>query len=383
MVLALPKISTNYIFLLPIFVILFTLWINVDFAEGQMCGKTCTAAKAKNMTVTEYREWLSGTSTSKNAAQTYINHFKNINYISIRVSEACLISGTCPTYKELADLYDNSNRYLSGDFVYNNDTKTWKRESPKMTNAFEYYKFTNMPWIVWVNPDDYTWDRTKQIVIESELRYHDRRDVIENQIRIEYEGLNVDDCKTATIGWKNNGSEILLDLLNHFYSNCKEPLEFDPTVEIFMESKIFEDCDRECFYFKEQFKESIKVDQILEMQRWEEKYCSDIDNKITDTSDYDRNKKECDRIKTILGKDVKTDQKCYGIYCKVIDEYKNNNKTYEEQRAERLKQLEEIQECKKYQIWDEVKEEGKYRRLNYDCNDDEERTEYLKIMRTK
>ncbi len=350
-------------------------------AEGAMCGKTCQAAKAKNMTVTEYREWLDNPKSVDTSF--FFNNDRGHNFISIRISNSCKALDYCPTHKELADQFDNSNRYLSGDFFFDNVTETWKRENPLMYNDFEYYKYMNMEWVVWVNPSDYTWDRTKQIVIEPQLHYIDRRDGYENQVRIEYEGLNVDNCDSATIGWKNNGTYILLDVLNHFYSNCRTPLEYDPTREIFIESRIFEDCDKECFYHREQFQRELKVDQLISMEEWEKQHCNDEKvSEYTDITSYDRNKAECDRIRSTLDLDSKDDKKtCYGIYCENEPD-KKELKTTAEKRAERLKELEEIQECKELQIWDEVKEEGKYRRLNYDCEDEEERNEYLKIMRS-
>ena len=305
------------------------------------------------------------------------------NYISIQISKSCQISGSCPTYKELADMYDNSDKYLSGGFYLNNDTGFWEREEPPIFNSFEYYRFMNLPWLVFVDPDDYTWDRSKQIVIHSSLVYQDSRDIFENQIMTQYVGLKMDQCKSASIGWANNGSEILIDVLNYFYKKCKGTLDYDPKVEIFINSTIFPDCDRQCFLYKDLLKKELKVDQILELEAWERANCDDEkENKYTDLTDYETNKEECDRITIALGEDVDDDDdKCYGIYCDRDDEKKDDkDKTASELRFERLRDLEEIQDCKEDQIWDEVRHDGAYRRTLFDCEDEEEREEYYDVV---
>ena len=306
------------------------------------------------------------------------------NYISIQISKSCQISGSCPTYKELADLYDNSDKYLSGDFYFNNATGLWEREEPPIFNSFEYYRFMNLPWLVFVDPDDYTWDRSKQIVIHSSLVYQDSRDIFENQIMIQYVGLKMDRCKSASIGWNNNGSEILIDVLNYFYKKCKGSLDYDPKVEIFINSTIFPDCDRQCFLYKDLLKKELKVDQILEFEAWERENCDDEkENKYTDLTDYETHKEECDRITIALGEEVDDDDvTCYGIYCDREDEKKKDDKdkTPLEIRYDRLRDLEEIQDCKEEQIWDEERHAGTYRRLLFDCEDEEEREEYYNVV---
>jgi len=320
--------------------------------------------------------------TIEKQQEDWLDLQKTRNYIAIQISKTCQISGTCPTYKELADLYDNSDKYLSGDFYLNNNTGLWEREEPPIYKSFEYYRFMNLPWIVFVDPDDYTWDRSKQIVIHSELLYQDRRDIFENQILIQYVGLKMDGCKSASIGWTNQGEQILLDVLNYFYSKCKSHLDYDPRIETFINSTIFPDCDRLCFHFKDLLKKEMRVDQILEMEKWEERFCSDDDESdYTSITSYDRNKEECDRIKISLGGEVDDDDEpCYGIYCDRDEEKDDKTKTALELRQERLRDLQQIQDCKEEQIWDEIRIEGGYRRVLYDCDDEEEREEYMDII---
>lgn len=364
-------------------------------AEAEFCAATCQARKAGEDTT---KTTVKSTSTTKakcygiycdkdkdgdnDSIKKYENAIKNKNFIAIKISQTCQKSGTCPTIKELADTYDNSDKFLSGDFYFDENEQKWKRENPPIYNVFEIYKFMNLPWVVFVSPDDYTWDRSKKILIESQLRYVDNRDKIENQVRVEYEGLSMDGCKSATIGWMNNGSDILLDVLNHFYSNCKQPIEYDPRVEIFMNSTIFPGCDQDCFYFKEQFKRELKADHLISVERWEKENCKDDDDtKYTDLTSYDRNKDECDRIRASLDLDDDDDEPCYGIYCEDKRKAeKTEAKTAFEIRQERIKELEEIQQCKEDQIWDEERHNGSYRRLLFDCEDDEERQEYYDVV---
>ncbi|NIQ14723.1 MAG: hypothetical protein GTO02_10090 [Candidatus Dadabacteria bacterium] len=346
-------------------------WAVIDFAAGE---KDCYGI---------YCDRDDGEIDLEKQQEIWDDIQRTRNYIAIQISKSCQISGTCPTYKELADMYDNSDKYLSGDFYLNNRTGLWEREEPPIFNSFEYYRFMNLPWIVFVDPDDYTWDRSKQIVIHSDLVYQDSRDVFENQILTQYVGLKMDGCKSASIGWTNDGETILFEVLNYFYKKCKGSLDYDPKVEIFVNSTIFPDCDRECFYYKDLLKKELKVDQRLELEAWEKANCDDEkENKYTDLTDYEKNKEECDRINLVLGEDIDDDkeQDCYGIYCDRDDDDDDKDKTASQIRADRLREIQEIEDCKEEQIWDEERKDGTYRRLLFDCNDDEEREEYYDII---
>lgn len=408
-------LDNNYpIFIYVLTIFLLILWMYVDYAYAEsasFCGKSCQAAKekiakegtkvvtkcygihcddtkkvektnensTKAVTKTKcygihcdkedaYQATIGGqvnrttvktptTPTTKSTqtaqtAKTLKQQLTDFNYatnfISIRTSQACEASGTCPNYKVLADQFDNSNKYLSGDFYKNNKTGLWDRHSPIQRNAFEYYKYMNLPWVVFVNPDDYTWDRSKQIIIESQVHYVDRTDPIEYNTRYEREGLNINGCHSAVIGWNKNGSDILLDVLNSFYSNCKDPIKFDPIVKIFMESKIFEGCNQECFYHMEQFKRELQAEHLVSAEL------------------YGNNT-------------VKETTKCYGIYCDKVKV--KETRTKEEIVKDRQRELAAINECNRYQIWDDQRVEGKYRRDTYDCTVEKERDAYIKLVK--
>jgi len=390
--LKLPKFLDDHYcsFLLTVTVLVLSLWAYVDYVDATgYCGKTCQAlkktegkaepcygiyckdkpkdenqTKAKQSKEVEKAQPCYGiycddkptdnqTKVIKpGTKEDFIYQLGQKNFISLRVSNACKHIDTCPNVKELADMYDNSNKYLSGDFYFDNKSDAWKRTSPKIPNVFELYKFIDMPWFLWVDPDDYTWDRSKQIIIEPSLRYIKRSDIIdENRIRYEYEGLSLKRCASAVIGWENNGSEILLDVLNHFYSNCREQVKYDPTIEIFMGTKVFEDCDQRCLYLKDRFKMELKADALA----------------YGDGT-------------TVKPEPVKSsDKPCYGIYCKkdkpTTEETVTDLKDKEKIRQERLKELEDIQKCEKLKRKDAA--EGRVDRNKFDCKVAEERKKYL------
>jgi len=348
--LKLPRFLDDHyeVIVLTALIVLLGVWGYVDYADAEYCSKTCRSLKeAKEAETIKKAENNIGSVPEAKV----IRDLSTKNFISLRVSNTCkkLDSTQCPNEKELADMYDNSNKYLSGDFYFDNKTQAWKRSSPKIPNVFELYKFIDhMPWVLWVNPDDYTWDRSKKIIIEPSLHYIDRSDKIdESRIRYEYEGLSMKHCASATIGWENGGQEILLDVLNHFYSNCREPVKYDPTIEIFMGSKVFENCDKACLYYKDNFKREIKAEALS-------------------------NKQPDKVIKS-------TEPICYGIYCKkekqTTEQTVKSLEDKEKIRLERLKELEDIQKCERLQRED--RQAGRTDIKDIDCKNVDQRNKYL------
>jgi len=307
-----------------------------------------------------------------NKLKALIKKIGEKNFISIRVSESCKGVTYCPTIKELADQYDNSDRYYSGEFYFDNSTNEWKRHYPIIKNVFELYKLRNgFSWMVFVDPDDYTWKNTKQITIHPHYSNTKSGDKIVDNVRIEYKNLDYEPCAYAHIGWMDkaesriHGDEILLDVLNHFMSSCRESIEYNPRIEIFINSTIWPDCDRECFELKRLDKQEMKAFHQTEKEFYE--HYADLDE--------EEDKKE---------------QNCYGIYCDREDEDDDEDieipedrpQTFEEKAAEaelkeqrreqRIRELEEIQLCERIKRLDEP---GNIR--NLDCNDKEDREEYL------
>lgn len=324
--------KSTFIFSISLISALILIGFVIDYllidAEGQLCLKTCKKRQAE----------------AESKSITYSGVYDNI-YISIRFSKACEISGTCPSYKYLADIYDNSNKYLSGDFFFNNETKRWDREPPVIYNSFELYKVTIRPTpvVIFVNPDDYAWDHSRQIMIESEYYRPIAGRAMEENVIYAFEGREIRQCHTAIIGWTTlNGTALLTDTLNYFMSDCKEPLEFIDEKEIFMNSTIFPDCDKDCFHLRYLFGQELKAFHQVEKE-YEEKYIEDPDERP-----------------------------------ETIKEKYEERLSKEERRLERLKELEDIQECKYFIL--HQKNQGVIVR-GVDCLDEDDRIEFLEEMR--
>lgn len=361
-------------------------------AEAAYCGPTCRAKQAAKQEI-EDREQAIEDRVLENATEAvreieerkeqtcygiycddkeeeeltqvtkdFIAELGKKNFISIRLSTSCKLIDNCPSVIDLANTWDNSNRYLSGDFYFDNATNQWKRTPPIVPNIFETYKFNKMSWVLWVEPDHYTWINSKQITIHPSLVYIDRKDIIEDRTRIEYVGLKFERCATAQIGWANNGSALLLDVLNHYMSNCEEDVQYNPKQEIFINSTIFKDCDLTCLQLLELTKLEIKAQYQTDLL-FEEHYLENEDD------DNDR-------------------QTCFGLYCDGDDDDdvdipddrpETIKEKYEERQIkkikylERLSELEDIQECEKYKRYEQNQRTAKL----IDCNDEDERVEYL------
>ncbi len=245
------------------------LLATVEQADGAMCLKTCRAKLAAE------------------AEKSTVSYDTSKIFISIVLSKSCLISESCPNYKQLADWFDNSNRHLSGDF--SNETGIWKRNPGVYNNDFEMYRFGALKFVTFVDPADYTRERTKSITIERTLPiFFDRKEmqpelIIPNTTRTwstctdkdkygkcteyeyetthnatkstgfvlkQYTGMHLDHCKHATIGWKEVGQDGLLEIINHFYDSCKESMELSNEADIIFPNTIFTDCGKHCQHLK-------------------------------------------------------------------------------------------------------------------------------------
>ena len=205
--------------------------------------------------------------------------------ISIILSEGCLVSDTCPNYSELADVYDNSNRYISGDFIEVETDKTrpiyelvvcegncstdetlrkvgdetlkiWKRDIPIFgENTIGWYEYSTIPVLTFVDPDDETRTLSKQIIIEPQLPEGFNRNT-----GLQYLGENatndgtltygvdrsLNGCNSAVIGWNPYGDELLADTWNYFYSNCSTETTFNDTISTYYPQTEFTDCHSWC-----------------------------------------------------------------------------------------------------------------------------------------
>jgi len=268
--------SLDKVFLLGILILviyltpLFPLHEVNGYGSG-MCLATCQAkmaAKAKLLQETNNTnpELINQTTGQPITTMEYINQAKetikvNPVYISVILSEVCKLSAKCPTMKYLADMYDNSNRYLSGDFT--NDTGEWKRTKPIYPNVFELYRQSNNYLMIFVDPDDYTRQRSKNIFIEPELyNYFNRGEgdlkvktitlgngtkVFERTIR---EDFQISGCHNARMGWSGNGDKLFSNIIAHLYSGCTRDIGQNNTKIIKIKAIEFTDCGPQCKYLQ-------------------------------------------------------------------------------------------------------------------------------------
>jgi len=304
--------------------------------------------------------------------QDLIDKIQAKNFISIRVTQSCQRVDYCPSIKLLADMYDNSDKWYSGDFYKDEKTDMWKREPPQIFNVFETYKLRNgFNWMVFVEPDTYTWKNTKQITIHPHISiYKKPGDEIVDRVILQYKNMEYEPCAYANIGWLDKdtneivGEKLLLDVLNHFMSSCQEPIQYNPTIEVFLGSTIFEDCDKTCFQYKRLSQLELKAFHQTEKEFYEA---------YEDQEEEDKKKPGC-----------------YGIYCDREDEDDEDKVELPEERAltiaekvaeaelkdqrrrERMIELEEIQLCERIKLFDDISTVR-----NLDCNDDDDRHDYL------
>lgn len=162
--------------------------------------------------------------------------------IGIALSSTCVtmiqnnFSTTCPTMKQLIPL-DNSNTYITGDFVY--EDGYWQREFPRFINHYRFYDLEN-DWIYFVDPPGDMRDRIPMIYIESRVLPYLIPGVSflndDNSVTFGIERYVDDKCMNATMGsidWKH----LLPDTLNYLRSYC------DPTATNY-ESKIIKEFEK-------------------------------------------------------------------------------------------------------------------------------------------
>lgn len=208
--------------------------------------------------------------------------------ISIILSDGCLVSLTCPNYKELADVYDNSDRFISGDFELVDSGKVrsvyeeipcegncsvestlqkvgeepimiWKRQKPLFAeNTVEWYEYNLIPVLSFVDPDDQTRIKSKQILIEPNLPtgFDRGMSLAYNQTLSFGQDRKIYGCSDAVMGWNTvsgiSGDELLADTWEYFYNNCSTPVNFlkETTYEKYYEPSHFTDCHLYCEYAK-------------------------------------------------------------------------------------------------------------------------------------
>lgn len=265
--------NDNKVFLIGIIIILviyLTPLFPLHEADAGMCLATCQArlaARANLEKATEPVIDLIDPLTNKTiTTEAYIHQAKETItskpvYISVILSEVCKLSKNCPTAKYLADTYDNSNRYLSGDFT--NKSGEWKRTKPVYPNVFELYRASNNHLMIFVDPDDYTRSRTKNIFIEPVLPEYFMRGQGDLKVTTEMlgnwtkvfnrtirEDFQISSCQNVRMGWTSNGDKLFSNIIAHLYSGCTKDIGQNNTRVIQTKAVIHDDCGPQCQYLQ-------------------------------------------------------------------------------------------------------------------------------------
>ena len=86
------------------------------------------------------------------AVLSFMPHADGATMIGISLSNSCKLSDNCTTIKELVKEYDNTNQYLSGEFVSDGHGDL-KRDAPRLKgDHWNIYKYTSQLLLV-VDPD--------------------------------------------------------------------------------------------------------------------------------------------------------------------------------------------------------------------------------------
>jgi len=266
-ILILNKCDKVFLLGISVLVIILTPIFPLHEANGDQCLATCQARNAAKADLIQKAnntkpELINQTTGLPITATEYINQAKetintNPTYISVILSEVCKLSLKCPSMKYLADSYDNSNRYLSGDFT--NSSGEWKRTKPIYPNVFELYRQSNNYLIIFVDPDDYTRQRTKNIFIEPQFYDYFNRGQGDLKIksitanngtkifeRTMREDFQISGCHNARMGWSGNGDKLFSSIVAHLYSGCTRDIGQNNTKVIQTKAVIHNDCGQQC-----------------------------------------------------------------------------------------------------------------------------------------
>ena len=126
----------------------------------------------------------------------------------------------CPTYEEMVNL-DTSNRWISGDFVYD-ENGFYHRENPKRMNHFRAYDFEK-EWNIFVDPPGDMRNRIRMIYLENNFDVYkvDGLSTKKGDDQTITFGMNRDihSCYRATID-SGKWLELLPDTIYLIRNNC-------------------------------------------------------------------------------------------------------------------------------------------------------------------
>lgn len=155
------------------------------------------------------------------------------DHYGIVISNSCItmhknnIETDCPNYEELMVLFpDTSNREISGDFVYDEDTDFLHRNDSQLDRHFEYYRYysyDDSPSIVWIDPPGNIRDKISLITIQPTLPEYkipgSSNVMVFNTIYTGQDRWIDTKCKSATLT-AENWIALLGDTMRVFKNGC-------------------------------------------------------------------------------------------------------------------------------------------------------------------
>ncbi len=178
--------------------------------------------------------------------------------IGITLSESCKRSTSCVSIEYLVDTFDNTNQFISGEFVYDDSGKMFRQKSP-----FEYHwnwYYHNHQTIIAVEPDAKWIPRldTHIVVEPSSFVYFHPNDFKVKQLNktstyqycLAWKNGQCVKSETGTVtekgdfarvqrnnqyfdscGFARTSSDAILDTINFILSGCKNP-EHEKSLEV-------------------------------------------------------------------------------------------------------------------------------------------------------
>ena len=148
------------------------------------------------------------------------------NYdVGVTLSKTCItmiknnMTTTCPTYEAILALFpDNTNQYISGEFVYKDGYL--QRDNTQFINHFKFY--TYQPVTTWIDPPGDILGRIATITIEPKLPEYlieESQKLINNTMTVGHSRYMDEKCYRATIS-ATDWIFLTGDTLNYMFHNC-------------------------------------------------------------------------------------------------------------------------------------------------------------------
>lgn len=160
-------------------------------------------------------------------------------YIGITISQTCEAmiqantTSECPTYRELVDVFDNTNELVSGSFIEkDNDLR---RDDNQMKNHWQFYPQNGYQTVVMVDPDVLYKRQAVMIEVQSsDFRVasvwadQSKQSSYVNGTIISYNGFSVDrDCTQINSA---PNMERITNVIGFAISGCTEQFDIQPNV---------------------------------------------------------------------------------------------------------------------------------------------------------